>query len=221
MHKILIVDDSRSVLMALRSQIDSSQFSVATAQSAAEAWLLLEKNAFDCVLTDFEMPDTNGADFCRRIKMTDRLAHIPVIMITSLDHIENLLMAIDAGADDFISKDSDMRLIIAKIRAMVRIKKTNEELRQLRRVEAIKQIIATYNHEFNNPLSIAIGNINWLKKNCSDANQMTRIDRLLEALGRMGELVKKIRELRDYVETSYAGREGMIDIDSTGTKRAS
>jgi len=222
MHRILLVDDSRSALMAIKSQIDSEQFRVFTAQSVAEAWPLLDKESFDCILSDFEMPDVSGPEFCQRIKASVRLANTPVIMLTSLSQPENLLTAIDAGADDFISKDSDMRIVLAKIRAMVRIKNMQEEVTKLRRVEGIKQIVATYNHEFNNPLTIAVGNLNWLKKNCTDANQLTRIDRLDQALGRMGELVKKIRELRDYVEKSYTGREGMIDVAAEGgTKTAS
>ncbi len=212
MHKILLVDDSRAALLALKGQIDNALYNVVTSQSATASWDVLIGEPFDCILTDLEMPGESGADFCRRIKADDRVAHIPVIILTSLSQTENILMAIDAGADDFVSKDSDVRVIIAKIRAMVRMKRANEELINLRRVEGIKQIVATYNHEFNNPLTIAIGNLNWLRKNCSDAGQMTRIERLSKALERMGELVTKIRELRDYVEKSYVGQERMIDV---------
>jgi len=219
MQRILLVDDSRAALMALKSQIDNAQFCVVTAQSVADAWVLLEKEAFDCILSDFEMPDVSGPEFCQRIKVDERLASTPVIMLTSLSQPENLLTAIDAGADDFISKDSDIRIILAKIRAMIRIKAMQDEVTKLRRVEGIKQIIATYNHEFNNPLTIALGNLNWLKKNCSDASQMERIDRLQKALERMTDLVKKIRELREYVETSYAGREGGMIAITTNAKK--
>ena len=220
MHTILLVDDSQSALQAIKSQIDSEYFCVVTAQSVAEAWVLLEKTAFDCILTDFEMPDVNGPEFCRRVKSNVHFASIPVIMLTSLDHPENLLVSIDAGADDFISKDSDMRIILAKIRAMVRMKSVQDELAKLRRVEGLKQIVATFNHEFNTPLTIALGNLNWLKKNCSDSNQKTRIERLQVSLERMCEIVKKIRELRDYVEASYSGRQEMVAISTDVTKQA-
>jgi len=219
-HKILIVDDSRSTLAALKSQIESPQCSVSTALSVAEAWPILEQDTFDCILSDFEMPGASGPEFCQRIKADQRLASTPVIILTSLSHTENLLTAIDAGADDFISKDSDMKIIQAKIKAMIRIKTIQDEVTKLRRVEGIKQIIATYNHEFNNPLTIAVGNLMWLKRICKDHEQLACIERLHEALGRMSDVVKKIRELRDYVEKNYTGEEGMIDVAAMLHKRA-
>ncbi|MBP9708183.1 MAG: response regulator [Oligoflexales bacterium] len=212
MNKVLIVDDSRAALLALSGQLDADQYSVQTAQSAAEAFKLLESISPDCILTDYEMPDVDGPAFCRQLKEQERFQHIPVIVLTSMTGSDYLLVAIDAGADDFILKDSDIRVIKAKITAMIRIKRFRDELTRLRRIEGIKQIIATYNHEFNNPLTIAIGNLNWLKKNHVGEEQLTRIGRLAEALERMSVLVKKIRDLRDYVESSYTSGENIVKV---------
>lgn len=214
MNKVLIVDDSRAALLALTGQLDADHYSVQTAQSAAEAFKLLESAIPDCILTDYEMPDVDGPAFCRQLKENERFQHIPVIVLTSMAGSEYLLVAIDAGADDFILKDSDIRVIKAKIAAMIRIKRFRDELTRLRRIEGIKQIIATYNHEFNNPLTIAIGNLNWLKKNHVGEEQLTRIGRLADALERMSELVKKIRDLRDYVESSYTSKENILKVHS-------
>jgi len=213
MNKLLIVDDSRAALLALKGQLESDLYSVQTAFSATEALEILESTTPDCILTDYEMPEMDGPTFCRKVKQNARFLHIPVIVLTSMNGSDHLLTAIDAGADDFISKDSDIRIIKAKITAMVRIKRFQDELTHLRRVEGIKQIIATYNHEFNNPLTIAIGNLNWLKKNQVGQEHLTRINRLSEALERMSELVKKIRNLRDYVEGSYAGGENIFRVN--------
>jgi DNA-binding response OmpR family regulator len=208
MNEILVVGDSQSTLLALKEQLNTEFFSVRTALSAAEALKVLESTTPDCILTEYEMPEIDGPSFCRQIKRSERLQHIPVVVLTSKDH----LTVIDSGADDFISKDSDIRIIKAKITAMVRIKRLQDELTRLRRVEGIRQIIAIYNHEFNNPLTIAIGNVNWLRKNHSGDEQLTRIGRLSDALVRMSELVKKTRDLRDYVEDSY-GNENLVKVN--------
>lgn len=200
MDRVLIVNDSRAELFALKGQLDADLFSVQTAESAAEALRLLESSVPECILTDYEMPDMDGPAFCRYLKQNDRFKHIPVIVLTSMVGSDYLLTAINSGADDFISKDFDIRIIKAKITAMVGKKRFQDEFNRLRRVDGIKQIIATYNHEFNNPLTIAIGNLNWLRRNNAREDQTIRIDRLSEALLRMSELIKKIRDLRDYVE---------------------
>lgn len=217
MDKILIVDDSPSALLALKGQLEASAFSVQTAQSVSEAFGVLETSTPGCILTDYEMPEMDGPSFCRKLKQSDTLRHIPVIVLTSMGGSERVLSAIDAGADDFLSKDSDIRIIVAKISAMIRIKRFQDELLHLRRVEGIKQIIATYNHEFNNPLTIAIGNLNWLRKNHAGEEQLARISRLSDALLRMSELVTKIRDLRDYVEASYSTSEQLLKVHGTDT----
>jgi CheY-like chemotaxis protein len=222
MDKILIVDDSRSALLALKGQLHADQFFVQTAESPADALKLLESFTPVCILTDYEMPETDGPAFCRQLKQDERFRHIPVIILTSMTGSHHQLTAIESGADDFISKDSDVRIIRAKITAMVRTKRFRDELLQLRRVEGIKQIIATYNHEFNNPLTIAIGNLNWLRKNHVGEEQLARISRLSEALARMSDIVKKIRDLRDYVEAPYASGEQLLEVHAARdvTKKA-
>lgn len=211
-NKLLIVNDSRAAQLALKMQLETELFTVRTAHSASEAFKILETTTPDCILTDYEMPDTDGPTFCRQLKKNESYNHIPVIMLTSMAVSDYLLTAVDAGADDFISKDADIRIIKAKITAMVRIKRFQDELTHLRRVEGIKQIVATYNHEFNNPLTIAIGNLNWLRKNYVGEEQLKRIGRLSDALGRMSELVKKIRDLRDYIEASYVNGENLLKV---------
>jgi CheY-like chemotaxis protein len=220
MHKLLIVDDSRASQLALKSQLDSDALTIRTASSAAEAWIIIKTFRPDCVLTDYEMPEVDGPSLCRSIKAASDLQNTPVIVLTSMSSTDHLLTAIDAGADDFISKDSDIRVIIAKIKAMLRLKAYQDELAQMRRADGIKQMITTYNHEFNNPLTIAIGNLNWLRDHTTDDAHTARIKRLSDALSRMAELVKKIRDLRDFVEARYTESANFIELNKSTPNRA-
>lgn len=217
MNKLLLVDDSRAALAALCSQLDAQIYAVRTALSVEEALELIAQDPPDCILSDYAMPGIDGPAFCRLLKAEEKFRHIPVVMLTSKSSTDYLLAAIEAGADDFLSKESDIRIIVAKIGAMIRVKKTQDELANLRHISGVKQIIATYNHEFNNPLTIAIGNLNYLRQELAEEKYRIRLDRVWESLVRMSEIVKKIREIREYIETSYSRSEQMIAVTTATT----
>ncbi len=225
MHKlineILIISNSREAQLGLKSQLEPF-FTVSTALSFSVAFKALENSVPNCILTDYDFPDTDGQTFLQQLKKNERLNHIPVIVLTTITDTEKLLNILEAGADDFVAKDSDFRLIKAKINALICKKRVQDELTRLKSIEGIMQIISIYNHEFNNPLTIAIGNVNWLRKNNASDDQLTRIGRLTDALGRMTGLIKKIRDLRDYVEASYAGGEKFVKLNDSfhPTKKA-
>lgn len=206
------------VFKTLQSRPEAADYIFLFASSKDELSDILDRFGCDCILCDLDQQDTNWLEISSHIKSTKSWLHIPVILYTSMENSEAVIAALHAGADDFVCKDYDHRVVFAKFKALLRVKSFQDELAQLRRVEGIKQIIATYNHEFNNPLTISIGNLNWLKARCTDTDQLLRFSRLEVSLQRMTDLVRKIRELRDYVEASYASGENMIDMNSSNSK---
>jgi DNA-binding response OmpR family regulator len=216
MPKILVIYDSQATLNIIRTELVHEGYTVYTSLSAADALTKIKNITFDCIIVDFEIPEINGPDFCRQLKGDDRYRHIPIIMHTVKNETRDLLEAIQAGADDFVAKNVDLSILKAKVAAMVRIKRTYDELGRLRRVEGIRQIIATYNHEFNNPLTIVIGNLANLRGTVTDEKLKLRVERAYEAAARMSELVKKIRLLRDYVDGSYGEGESLLKVGNEG-----
>ena len=216
MPNILAIDDSQVSLNLIRTELVSEGYTVSTAPSAAEGLKLIKVALPDCIVLDFEMPENDGPTFCRQLKGDDRYRHIPVLLLTAKNETSYLLEAINAGADDFIAKDADLRVLKAKVAAMVRTKRIYDELGRMQRVEGIRQIVATYNHEFNNPLTIVIGNLAYLRGSVDDEKNKLRVERAYEAAARMSELVKKIRQLRDYVDSSYGEGETMLKVGNEG-----
>lgn len=212
MPSILAVDNSQVALNFIRAAFSHEGYSVALAASAAEAIKALDTVRPDVILLDLEMPEMSGLELCRRLKSDNMYRITPIIVLTARSDTEHLLEAINAGADDFIPKGTDLPILKAKVAAMVRLRKVHEELGQLRRVEGIRQIVATYNHEFNNPLTIVIGNLSCLRTGVTDAENLKRVERAYDASLRMSEIVKKIRQLRDYVDSAYADGEMILDI---------
>ncbi len=103
---ILVVDDSITTRTLEESILSSAGFRVTTAADAEGAWELLRRESFDLVITDIEMPGMNGFELTRRIKTEERLAQVPVIIVTSLAREEDRRLGLEVRADAYIVKSS-------------------------------------------------------------------------------------------------------------------
>src|SRR5262249_6174114 len=127
--RILAIDDSPTYLHRLSQELAAEHYVVEKASNGAEALERMSRESFDCVLVDFEMPDIDGAEICRRIENLHREpgASVVVIMLTSHEDKEHMTRGLEAGADDYIAKSADMEIIKARIRALLRRKFLIEE----------------------------------------------------------------------------------------------
>ncbi|MDA8383994.1 MAG: hybrid sensor histidine kinase/response regulator [Betaproteobacteria bacterium] len=103
---ILVVDDSITTRTLEESILSSAGFRVTTAADGEGAWEQLRRETFDLVITDIEMPGMNGFELTRRIKADERLAQIPVIIVTSLGREEDRRLGLEVRADAYIVKSS-------------------------------------------------------------------------------------------------------------------
>jgi len=132
MPKILAIGDINNSLVSLKTII-SDTFPgavVLTALDGSNGIELALANNPDVILLDIGMPVTNGIEVCRQLKLDQRVSDIPVIFLIGLEGgKENKIIALEAGADGFLSKPIDEAELTAQIRAMVKIKAANEQKR--------------------------------------------------------------------------------------------
>jgi diguanylate cyclase (GGDEF)-like protein len=122
--KILLVDDSRAVAMVTTARLESFGHEVKHAIDGPTAIALFQQMSFDLVLMDIEMPGMNGFEVTTRIRALEGhepWAWTPIIFVTATDTPTNLVTAIEAGGDDFISKMAPESVLQAKMKAMSRI----------------------------------------------------------------------------------------------------
>lgn len=117
---ILAVDDSLTTRTLVRNVLESAGFNVTSAVNGQEAWDILAKETFDLVVTDVEMPIMNGFELTQMIKDSEKLADMPVIIVTSLATEKDKARGVEVGADAYIVKgDFETRILLDVVEQLI------------------------------------------------------------------------------------------------------
>jgi two-component system cell cycle response regulator len=127
--RVLVVDDVPANVRLLEARLSAEYFDVLTATSGTEALASCERAECDIVLLDIMMPDLDGFEVCRQLKRNPSTHHIPVVIVTALDHPSDRVRGLEAGADDFLTKPVSDIALIARVRSLTRLKMMTDELR--------------------------------------------------------------------------------------------
>jgi two-component system KDP operon response regulator KdpE len=124
---VLVVDDDSATRRALRVTLAGMGFTVVEAARGEEALSLVRVTWFDAVLLDVDMPGMGGVEACRSIRHA--IARLPILMLTVMDSEDDKVLALDAGADDYITKPFQLRELTARLRSAVRRRNTQDDNR--------------------------------------------------------------------------------------------
>jgi len=136
---ILIVDDEVETVDMISFLLESQGYAIIPAYSGAEALEILQqgiqeplesRSLIDLVILDIRIPDVDGYEICRVIKQDDHLKYIPVIMVTGLGSVEDTTRGLAIGADDYVSKPFRAEELVARVKAMLRVRAMEQELLQ-------------------------------------------------------------------------------------------
>jgi sigma-B regulation protein RsbU (phosphoserine phosphatase) len=137
-RRLFLVEDSSTMRRMLAMYLKEEGYEVDTAADGVEALEKIRKGPHpELILTDYEMPEMDGAELCRIIKADKELRSIPVLMLTTLGETENKVAGLDAGADDYIQKPKnpeEFQEMFARIRAQLRIADLRSDLAKQNRL---------------------------------------------------------------------------------------
>ena len=131
--RVLVVDDLPDNVEILRVRLESRGYAVATAANGEEALAAVRADPPQLILCDVMMPGIDGYEVARRIKQDGQLPFIPIILVTALGETEHIVQGLNTGADDYIAKPYHFQELEARVRAMLRIKRLQDELDQKNR----------------------------------------------------------------------------------------
>ncbi len=119
--KVLVVEDDDVSAEILTNMLESFGYEVAVADNGRVAFDLIRTGRYRLVVSDWEMPEMSGVEFCRQIRKRSWSSYIYVILATSYDKVENLVEGLEAGADDFLTKPLQPEELRVRLRAGERI----------------------------------------------------------------------------------------------------
>jgi two-component system, cell cycle response regulator len=126
--RILVVDDVPDNVEILDARLSSRGYEVVTATNGEEALARVREAPPQLILLDVMMPGMDGHEVARRIKADPEIPFIPIILVTALTEAEDVVQGLESGADDHISKPYNFRELEARVRAMLRIKRLQDEI---------------------------------------------------------------------------------------------
>ncbi len=136
--KILIVDDEIKNIKLLKGILFPENYTFCEAQNGDDAIELVHKINPDLILLDVMMPGLSGFEVCRQLKQNGKTKSIPIVMVTALREKEHRLEAMQAGADDFLSKPVDSTEVVVRVKSLLRIKSYHDEISDNNREIAAK-----------------------------------------------------------------------------------
>lgn len=125
--RILVVEDEVKVARALKEGLEGEGYQVATARTGEEGFFLASSQTFDLVILDLMLPHTDGIEVLSTLRNRGHVT--PVLILTARDTIEDRVLGLDSGADDYLVKPFAFAELLARIRALIRRGRPDQMLR--------------------------------------------------------------------------------------------
>jgi adenylate cyclase len=128
--RILVVDDVPANVDILSARLGSQGYEVITANGGEEALAAVREREPDLILLDIMMPRLDGIEVCRRLRADASLPFIPIVFLTAKSDPKDVVTALGAGGDEFLTKPADQAALAARVKSMLRIKALQDTVQE-------------------------------------------------------------------------------------------
>lgn len=125
-HRILVVDDEEDILELVAYNLKRQGYEVRTVTTGEQALSSVEPNLPDLIVLDLMLPGVDGLDVCRMLKTNPRTASVPIIMLTARGEEADIVVGLEMGADDYVTKPFSPRVLLARVKAALRGRRAPE-----------------------------------------------------------------------------------------------
>jgi DNA-binding response OmpR family regulator len=219
--KALIADDDTLMRTLTTHAVRERGHEVLEASDGEQALHIFEADHPQLVIIDWNMPSLTGVDVTRRIRESEWSRETFVVMLTARDAGEDLLAALDAGVDDYVTKPVMLSHLRARIAIAERRVEQNAarwgaeaELAQSRWLAGVGELAIALQHEINNPLASLISHASLLSASETLVPEdSSTVQILLTEARRIASVVKRLTSIQEARSVEYAGSMRMVDLN--------
>ncbi len=150
--RILVVEDEKDILELVKYNLEKEGYLVSTAVSVEEAFKVLEKESPQLIVLDLMLPGIDGLEACRIIKQDPKTKNIPIIILTAKSEESDVIVGLQMGADDYVTKPFSPKVLLARIKAVVRRLTPKEIFDDGREIGGLKIDVAKHKVTYKNQL---------------------------------------------------------------------
>ncbi len=223
MKQIFLVEDDLSLITGLSFAIEKQGYGIEVARASLEADRLWADGKYDLVILDVSLPDGSGFELCRKMRTSSR---VPIIFLTAADEETDIIMGLDIGGDDYITKPFKLAVLLSRINALLRrssnFGQSDTELSSNGiRVELLKNLV----YKNGEPLELTASEYKLLCLFMENPGIVLSSEQILNKLWDCNEnyvdsntLTVYIRRLRTKIEDNPAKPERIITVRRMGYK---
>jgi signal transduction histidine kinase len=187
MAAVLIVDDSSADRALLRTILGRAGYTIYEVAKGREAVTKAREVRPHIVILDVNLPDMSGLDVCRSIRADSEIASVPVLMLTVRHDDSDVLAGLEAGADDYVAKDSAGAIVLGRVRRLIQFRQMSGMAMLNQQLVQVGRLLAGIVHEIRGPLAVIRGSAEVLQ---SDLDSKSDSVQWVEAILRNSQLLQ-------------------------------
>lgn len=220
-HRLVIIDDHYDILEILKHNMVQEGYEVKMFFNAVDALKYINADNTDLLVTDWMLPEMDGLELCRNLKMSPSTREIPLVMLTGKNDEIDAVTALEVGAEDYVTKPIRMRELMSRVKKILRRKSsadvvsTRKEVKETIECGALKMNLVSYKVYINNELlELTIGEFKLLELLAKQPGKVFSRNQIIERINgaqyfatersidvQIAGLRKKLGEYKDAVET--------------------
>jgi two-component system sensor histidine kinase/response regulator len=231
---ILVVDDDERNVRLVESMLKPNGYRILHAYDGQEALRRVDSDSPDLMVLDVMMPDLSGFELCGILRARHATRLLPILMVTALHAMEDKVKGLELGADDFLTKPINRSELLAKVKALLRVKGLQDEIearkleleaknRELLTIQRFKESMSQMVvHDLKNPLAGIMGNIQLMQMQRGQmppGRQEELLLRSLESARQMARMIQNILEVAKLEEQKMPLRREPVPIQEVAAEQ--
>lgn len=185
LRKLLLIEDEEDIAELIRLQAEIAGYEFSHAADGLNGYEAIVREKPELIILDLMLPGQNGLDVCRKVKMNPDLRHIPIIMISAKSEETDVVLGLELGADDYVTKPFSPRVLLTRVKTVMRRREQEDQTEVSKQVQFGSYSIDVAKYQVkkkDKPISLTLSEFNILIRLAQHPGKVLTRNQLLDAL---------------------------------------